>query len=229
MDGERVGVVPITSFGAFPGTRAFDRCAVRLFHVAAKHITPNDGIGNSAPREVRPAADRVASSGFSSAWSDRTIPLGCTSGGSTAASHAASSALARASPVPRSLWIREARSGQAAQHGRQGHPNVAENEMLGIRDAVGMRRRLPFEDVNRAPRMQVAQMVVGPSIAKAQLEDRSFNARDPARRGVQAGPLGLQPPDEAVQPAHYRPLGVLCCRNLSPCRSIQQAPICMVP
>ena len=184
--------VGFTSFGAVPGTRAFDRCAVRLFHVAAKHITPNDGIGNSAPREVLPAA----ASGSQQRMLERLVRQDDAARLHQRRQYGSEPRceLGVARGVPGAEIVVDQRSalraGGAASVGRV-TANVAENEMLGVRDAVGMRRRLPLEDENRAPRMQAAQMVVGPAVAEAQAPGSALRCprSSPAwRPGRPAGP-----------------------------------------
>jgi len=85
---------------------------------------------------------------------------------------------------------------------RQGLAHVAEDQPLGRRHAVGMRRHLFLADIDVAPGKQLAQMVVGAAVAEPQFEHRAVEAGDQPGRMVETSALRLEPADEAVEPAH---------------------------
>jgi hypothetical protein len=55
---------------------------------------------------------------------------------------------------------------------------LAEEQAVGGRDAVGMGRHLALEDMDVAAGKEIAQMVVGPAVAEADLEDRAGHGVD---------------------------------------------------
>ncbi len=61
---------------------------------------------------------------------------------------------------------------------REGLAHVAEDQHLGRRHAIGVRRNLTLADIDRPVRKQRAQMVVGPAIAKPQLEHEAVDVAD---------------------------------------------------
>ena len=64
------------------------------------------------------------------------------------------------------------------------------------------RRELAVEHVDVAAGQALAQMVVGPPVAEAELEDRARRQRARPRRPVETGALGLEAADEGIEPAH---------------------------
>ena len=85
---------------------------------------------------------------------------------------------------------------------RQGLAHVAEDQPLGRRHAVGMRRHLFLADIDVALGKQLAQMVVGTAVAEPQFEHRAVEAGDQPGRMIETSALRLEPADEAVEPAH---------------------------
>ena len=128
-----------------------------------------------------PAAGCATSAGARSVWSDTTQAPGASSGGKALASHAASSALRAASPVPTSRVRQRRRAGQAPARLRQGRAHVAQDQMRGIGNAVGMGVDLALEHEDLALRQQLAQVVVGAAVAEPELEHRPRQIRGSAR------------------------------------------------
>lgn len=60
----------------------------------------------------------------------------------------------------------------------QGIAHVAEQEELGRRYAIGMRSKSALADVDCSVRKELAQMVVGPTVAEPELEHVSVQFRD---------------------------------------------------
>ena len=89
-------------------------------------------------------------------------------------------------------------AGKSGQGGRRGFPEIPKQQAIGGRDRVGMGGHLALEDVDRPFRQTETQMVVAAPVPQAKLHDRARQPGDQARRQVEAGPLGLQPPDEAA-------------------------------
>src|SRR5438874_1786356 len=85
---------------------------------------------------------------------------------------------------------------------QQGLAHVAEDQPLGRRHAVGMRRHLFLADIDVALGKQLAQMVVGTAVAEPQFEHRAVEAGDQPGRMIETSALRLEPADEAVEPAH---------------------------
>src|SRR5580704_10059943 len=85
---------------------------------------------------------------------------------------------------------------------RQGVAHVAEDQALRRRHASGMGRDQAFADINLATWKQRTQMVVGAAVAEAELEHDPVEPVDQPGGMVEAGTLGLEPADEAVEPAH---------------------------
>src|SRR5690606_36487273 len=79
---------------------------------------------------------------------------------------------------------------------------IADDEMLRRRDAGGVRRHVSIEDVDRALRQKLAQMVVGAAVAETELERRTGQVGDELRGAVEAGALRLEAPYGAVETAH---------------------------
>ena len=84
----------------------------------------------------------------------------------------------------------------------QGITHVAQEEEFRRRHAIGMRRNPALADVDFPIRKQLAQMVVGPSVAKPKLKYFSLHFPDKTSRQIEAGALRLQSADEAVEPTH---------------------------
>ena len=80
---------------------------------------------------------------------------------------------------------------QPAAERRQGLTDVANDQMPVIGQTVRVRRWLPLEHEDLATGVQLAQMIVGPAVAEAELEDRAGEPVDPCRGRVEAGPLRL--------------------------------------
>ncbi len=81
--------------------------------------------------------------------------------------------------------------------------------MLGVGDAVGVRRHLAVEHEDLAPATlaphQFAQVVIGAPVAQAELEDRPGQVTDELHRRVENRDLGLDALEEQVQSAHAAP------------------------
>src|SRR5947208_7031704 len=90
---------------------------------------------------------------------------------------------------------------------RQGLAHIAEDQPLGRRHAIGMRRHRSLADKDVARRKQLPQMVVSPAVAEPQFEHRAVKAGDQPGGVVEAGALCLEPADKAVEPAH----ALACC------------------
>ncbi len=70
--------------------------------------------------------------------------------------------------------------------------------MRVVGDAVGMGGDAAVEDEDLPPWENLAQMVVGASVAEAELDHRARDVADQARRRGQAVALGDHAPDEGI-------------------------------
>src|ERR1700722_797882 len=82
---------------------------------------------------------------------------------------------------------------------------IAEQQPLGRRDAIGMRGDLALADIDVASGQELAQMIVGAPAAKPQFQHHPIQAADQRGGMIEAGALRLEPADEAVKPAHAPP------------------------
>ena len=57
-------------------------------------------------------------------------------------------------------------------------------------------------DIDIAMREELSEMIVGPAVAKAELEHFTIKTVNQIGRRFEASALRLEPTDEAVQPAH---------------------------
>jgi len=78
----------------------------------------------------------------------------------------------------------------------QGVAEIAEEDAVLGRDAIGMRRDLAVEDIDVAAGQPVAQVIVRAAVAEAELQDVSRKIGDQLRRVIEAGALRLQAADE---------------------------------
>ena len=62
---------------------------------------------------------------------------------------------------------------------------------------------LPLAYIDLPLRAQFAQVIVGPPVAESELQCRPVEVAHQSRRQVEARALGLEPADEAVEPAHF--------------------------
>ena len=83
---------------------------------------------------------------------------------------------------------------------------IAAIEVGLVGNAIGMGRHLALEDEDLALRERFAQVIVGPAVAEAELEDRAGQIPDHLGRQVQAGALRLEAPDVDVETAHANDL-----------------------
>ena len=99
--------------------------------------------------------------------------------------------------------MHQGRPGTEPGHGlRQGRLQFAVEQVVGIGDAVGMGRDLTVEAEDLAAGQDLAQVVEGAAVGQAQFQDMAVQALDQARGKAQAGALGGQAPDDAVETAH---------------------------
>ena len=84
----------------------------------------------------------------------------------------------------------------------QGVEEVADDEAVFGRRAVGMGGRGALEHEDVAVRQAGAEMVVAAPVAEAELQHRAGHAPDQRRRPVEAGALGREAADGAVEPGH---------------------------
>ncbi len=82
--------------------------------------------------------------------------------------------------------------------------HVAEEKKFGRRHAIGMRRHPPLADIDLPIWKELAQMIVGPTVAEPEFEHEPIQFLDETSRQIEAGALGLQSAYEAVEPAHGR-------------------------
>lgn len=85
---------------------------------------------------------------------------------------------------------------------RQRLAEVAQEEMVPIRPVGGMSTDLALEDEDFPRRQPLAQVVVGATVAQAELEHWPRQIGNPCDRQLEAGSLRLKPTDEAVETAH---------------------------
>src|SRR5882757_4548099 len=78
----------------------------------------------------------------------------------------------------------------------------AQEQSIVGRDALGMRRHLALEHIDVAAGKEIAQMIVGPSIAQSNFEDRPGQGVDGRLQEIQTIALRLHARDEAVEPTH---------------------------
>ena len=71
-----------------------------------------------------------------------------------------------------------------AGHG-QGVAKIAKNEVVVVRDAVGMGGDLPVEDEYLAPGQDLAEVIIAPAVAQAELQDRARHIADQFGRQVE--------------------------------------------
>src|SRR6516164_11783216 len=86
--------------------------------------------------------------------------------------------------------------------GSQRVAHVAEEQKLGRRHAIRMRGDMTLANVNFPARTQFAQVIVRPAVTEPELEHRAIEIAHQGRPRAEAGALGLEPADEAVEPAH---------------------------
>src|SRR5262249_37091527 len=79
---------------------------------------------------------------------------------------------------------------------------IAENEAVGRRYAVRVRRHLALEDKDVALRKPHAEMIVCAAVAEPELEHRAGKLLDHRGGTIKASALRLQPGDVAVEAAH---------------------------
>jgi sulfatase maturation enzyme AslB (radical SAM superfamily) len=85
---------------------------------------------------------------------------------------------------------------------RQCIEEIAEEQMIGGRYAIGVRGNVAVEHVDLAVPAAAPQVIVGAAVAEAEFQHMAGQPRDPMHRLVQYGTLRLQPPDERIEPAH---------------------------
>jgi len=61
---------------------------------------------------------------------------------------------------------------------------------------------MTLANVNFPARTQFAQVIVRPAVTEPELEHRAIEIAHQGRPRAEAGALGLEPADEAVEPAH---------------------------
>ena len=88
------------------------------------------------------------------------------------------------------------------ERGGQGLPNIAEDQVPVVRNAIRMRRHLPIEDKDLAVRKQGPKVIECPAIAQTQLQNRPRGPGDQSFSHVEACALGAKPADNAVESAH---------------------------
>ena len=96
---------------------------------------------------------------------------------------------------------------QAMPGGRQRIVKIAQQQMARVRAIGGMGAHLPLEHEDLPVRQELAQMIVGATVAQAELEHRPRQLCDPGGREVEAGTLRLEPANETVETAHSGSLG----------------------
>lgn len=79
--------------------------------------------------------------------------------------------------------------------------DIAKDEMAVVGDAARMGTDFALEDHDLSRRQKLAQMIVGSTIAEAELKCWARQAGNRLRCHIEAGTLGLQTPDEAIQTA----------------------------
>src|ERR1700730_5592820 len=91
---------------------------------------------------------------------------------------------------------------EARARRRQGVAHVAEDQALRRGHTSGMGRDQAFADIDLATWKQRTRMVVGAAVTEDELEHDPAEPVDQPGGMVEAGTLGLEPADKAVEPAH---------------------------
>ena len=84
----------------------------------------------------------------------------------------------------------------------QGLADIAQDQVLRVRYAVGMCCNLAVEDEDVPVREGLTQMVVCPPVAEAKFKDRTGHVAHEIDSAIEATALCLKPANEAVQTAH---------------------------
>src|ERR1700722_2124873 len=82
-----------------------------------------------------------------------------------------------------------------------GIAEIAEPEKMLWRDAVGMGRHMPIEDMDVAAGKPLAQMIVTAAIPEPKFHDRPARGARLHGSPVETAAQRLQAPDRAIQPA----------------------------
>jgi hypothetical protein len=85
---------------------------------------------------------------------------------------------------------------------RQGIAKIAEQQMVRIRSIGRMGANFPLEHEDLTCRQKLTQMIVGATVAQAELEHGPWQIGNPSDREIEAGTLGLKPTDETVETTH---------------------------
>ena len=83
----------------------------------------------------------------------------------------------------------------------QGLGQLTQDQVGRVGDVSGGGMQGAIEDEDLALRQQAPQVIVGAALAEAELEHRAGEAGHQRRRVPEAGPLGRQPVDHAVEGA----------------------------
>lgn len=76
--------------------------------------------------------------------------------------------------------------------------HIAEQEKLGWRYAIGMRRDPTLTDIDLAVRKQLAEMIIGSAIAEAEFQHRAIQIANQMSRVVETSALRFKAADKAV-------------------------------
>ena len=103
---------------------------------------------------------------------------------------------------------------------RQRFAQVTEQEKAIVGPAGGVDTHLALEDEDVASRQPIAQVIVGPAVAEADLEDGAGQIAYLRGGKVEARPLRFEPTYDAVETTHTNSLGerrniALCCRAVN--------------